>query len=86
MPQERFEDMGAFGSNTMTYEQWIQFILLPTIRKIANEHDEFPSESNLAAYAVRYFDGDMEVDRLRDLLYALDELIEGDEEISNAEC
>lgn len=25
LPPEKFEDMGAFGSNTMTFEQWLQY-------------------------------------------------------------
>ncbi len=76
LPAETFENMGAFGSQTMSFEQWIQFVLLKRIRDIVETEDEFPEESNVAAYAVRYFDGDMEVDRLHDLLYALDNLIE----------
>ncbi|HEX6892490.1 MAG TPA: YqcC family protein, partial [Chryseolinea sp.] len=28
---DKFENMGAFGSNTMTFEQWIQFVLVPRI-------------------------------------------------------
>lgn len=79
MPPEKFENMGAFGSNTMTYEQWIQFVLLSRIQETINERGEFPNESNLSAYAVRTFDGDYDADRLIDLLYDLDKIIEGPE-------
>lgn len=72
---EKFENMGAFGSNTMTFEQWLQFILLPRIQEIVREHGEFPDSSELAPYAIRYFDGDPQADGLHQLLYDLDALI-----------
>ena len=40
LTQDKFENMGAFGSNTMTFEQWIQFILIPRIDSIINNKDE----------------------------------------------
>jgi uncharacterized protein YqcC (DUF446 family) len=75
LPEEAFTDMGAFGANTMTFEQWIQFILIPRIHEIIVERGDFPSGSMLAAYAVRYFDGDGESDRLQQHLRELDDLV-----------
>ncbi|MEK6780995.1 MAG: YqcC family protein [Bacteroidota bacterium] len=75
LPPEKFEDMGAFGSNTMAFEQWLQFILLPRIHQIVEEKGEFPEGSALATYAIRAFDGDPEAGQLQDLLYELDNLI-----------
>ncbi len=75
LPEEAFEDMGAFGSNTMSFEQWLQFVLIPRIREIIQEQSDFPPGSNLASYAIRYFDGDYEADPLREILYQLDQLI-----------
>jgi uncharacterized protein YqcC (DUF446 family) len=75
LPEEAFEDMGAFGSNTMSFEHWLQFVLIPRIREIIQEQSDFPSGSNLAPYAIRYFDGDYEADPLREILYQLDQLI-----------
>lgn len=72
---EKFQDMGAFGSNTMAFEQWLQFILIPRIQAIVYEKGEFPGNSMLAPYAIRVFDGDPEADQLHDLLYELDKLI-----------
>jgi len=72
---EKFDNMGAFGSNTMTFEQWLQFILIPRIHAIVNEKGEFPKGSMLATYAIRVFDGDPGADRLHELLFALDQLI-----------
>ncbi len=75
LPEEKFENMGAFGSETMKFEQWIQFILIDTIKEIVKEQAAFPSESNVGVYAVRVFDGDPEADKLIQLLSELDELI-----------
>jgi len=72
---EKFKDMGAFGGNTMAFEQWIQFVLIPRIHAIVEEKGEFPSNSMLAPYAIRVFDGDSEAGTLHDLLYELDKLI-----------
>lgn len=75
LPDERFENMGAFGSNTMTFEQWLQFILLPTLHEIVTQGGNFPEDSQLASYAVRVWDGDMQTQRLQQLLQQLDDLI-----------
>ena len=75
LPDEAFENMGAFGSNTMSFENWIQFVLIPRIREIVEQKDDFPAGSHLAPYAIRYFDGDYDADPLRELLYQLDQLI-----------
>jgi uncharacterized protein YqcC (DUF446 family) len=75
LPPEKFENMGAFGSNTMAFEQWLQFILIPRIQQIVDDRDEFPSGSMLATYAVRVFDGDHEAAHLQQLLDDIDQLI-----------
>lgn len=75
LSEEKFEDMGAFGSQTMTFEQWLQFVLIPRIQTIVEEKGEFPDESMLAAYAIRNFDGDPDANGIHDLLYNLDDLI-----------
>ncbi|MBS1542827.1 MAG: YqcC family protein [Bacteroidetes bacterium] len=77
MPEEAFRDMGAFGSKTMTYEQWIQFVLLPNIDSIIADEADLPEESNLAVYGVRYFDGDPDAGPLVDLLNELDQVVNG---------
>lgn len=83
LPEEYFVNMGAFGSNTMGFEQWLQFVLLPRIREIIDEKSKFPVGSNLAPYAIRYFDGDNDSKPLYDMLYNLDQLINEQELIAN---
>lgn len=80
LPDEKFENMGAFGSETMAFEQWIQFVL---IERIVNEEGGFPSESNVGVYAVREFDGDPEAGTLIQLLSDLDELINSESDPSS---
>jgi uncharacterized protein YqcC (DUF446 family) len=75
LPKEKFENMGAFEGQTMSFEQWLQFVLIRSIREIVDEKGVFPSESNVGTYAVREFDGDPDVDQLVLLLCQLDELI-----------
>jgi uncharacterized protein YqcC (DUF446 family) len=75
LPDECFQDMGAFGSSTMRFEQWLQFILVPRIREIIAEQSEFPESSNVGTYAIRVFDGDAAARHLHDLLFQLDHLI-----------
>ncbi|MBA4053193.1 MAG: hypothetical protein C0490_00630 [Marivirga sp.] len=72
---DKFENMGAFGCNTMTFEQWLQFILIPRVQQIIHSEGEFPSGSMLGTYAMRVFDGDYEGQRLQTLLSDIDQLI-----------
>lgn len=74
MREEQYENMGAFGSNTMSYEQWIQFILIPNVQDIIETKGEFPSGSETGVYAVRYFDGDRDASQLITLLSEFDDL------------
>ena len=75
LSSDKFADMGAFGSNTMTFEQWIQFVLVPRIDQIVFNKGELPAGSMLATYAVRVFDGDTDASNLIDLLNEIDDLI-----------
>ena len=73
-PPAAFEDMGAFGQGTLGFAQWIQFVLVSRIREIASERGEFPSGSEVGAYAVRELDGAPDADRLIQLLHKVDAL------------
>jgi uncharacterized protein YqcC (DUF446 family) len=80
LPEEKFDDMGAFGINTMAFSQWLQFVFLPQARKAVSGEREFPSESNVSAHAVREFDGDLDAATLVSLLCEFDAVVEGREE------
>lgn len=85
LPPEKFINMGAFGSNTMAFEQWLQFVLVPRIKEIVSEQGDFPDSSMVSTYAVREFDGDPEAANLQDLLYELDQLINTKNEVAKKE-
>ncbi len=78
---EKLVDMGAFGSNTMAFEEWIQFILLDRINEIIRSKDALPSESMVATYAIRQFDGLDDYNHLLHLLQQLDDMCNGDEDV-----
>ncbi len=79
LPQEKFDNMGAFGMNTMAFSQWLQFVFLPQARKAVSGEREFPSHSHVAAQAVREFDGDTNAADLVSLLCEFDAVVEGGE-------
>jgi len=65
----------AFGMDTMTFTQWLQFVFLPRVRESVAANS-FPSGSSVGAQAVREFDGYPEADRLITLLSEFDALFE----------
>jgi uncharacterized protein YqcC (DUF446 family) len=67
----------AFAADTMSYGQWLQFVFIPRVRGIIDEHGEFPAQSMVGVQAMREFDGLQEADQLVHLLHAFDALIEG---------
>jgi uncharacterized protein YqcC (DUF446 family) len=75
-PPEAFEHMGAFGSHTMAFEQWLEFVLIPRVRAIITAQGSFPSSSQVSVYAIREWDGVPDVDRLLTLLREFDDLFE----------
>src|SRR5438128_12396881 len=56
-PPAAYESGQAFFADTMSFYQWLQFVLLPRVREIIEERGAFPRESAVGAYAVRELDG-----------------------------
>jgi len=77
LPYSAYESKTAFFADTMTFYQWLQFVLLARVRKIIEERGVFPTESSVGAYAVRELDGIQEADGLIQVLCEFDEFIEG---------
>jgi len=65
----------AFGMDTMTFTQWLQFVFLPRVRQ-AVAANQFPQSSSVGAQAVREFDGNPDGNRLVTLLSEFDALFE----------
>ena len=55
-PDEAFHFVRPFAMDTLAFSQWLQWVFLPRVREAA-EAEAFPSESHVAAQAVREFDG-----------------------------
>jgi hypothetical protein len=36
-----FDNMGAFGSNTMPFTTWLQFVLIPNVKNIISKRGNF---------------------------------------------
>ena len=70
---DQYDFRAAFAGDTMTFSQWLQFIFIPNV-KIAVENGKFPSSSQVAAQAVREFDGMDEASNLVAILSEFDAL------------
>jgi uncharacterized protein YqcC (DUF446 family) len=77
LPEEAYDFQQAFAMDTMAFSQWLQFVFIPRVREIIEEHGTFPSNSMVAAQAVREFDGDWDASQLLSLLSEFDDLFDG---------
>jgi uncharacterized protein YqcC (DUF446 family) len=73
---EQYHFQQAFGLDTMTYSQWLQFIFIPRVNSLIVEHGAFPKSSSVGAQAVREFDGVPEAAKLVALLSEFDALFD----------
>jgi uncharacterized protein YqcC (DUF446 family) len=75
-PEAAFQSTRAFYGDTMSFYQWLQFVLLPRIRQVVAERGSFPPQSRVGAYAVRELDGCNDASELITLLSSFDHFIE----------
>ena len=71
---EQYNFTSAFATDTMSYDQWLQFIFVPRVRSIISARGEFPASSSVGAQAVREFDTYPNAQRLITLLSEFDRL------------
>jgi uncharacterized protein YqcC (DUF446 family) len=69
----QYDFHAAFAADSMSFAQWLQFIFIPNV-KSASTSGIFPSESHVAAQAVREFDGMDKASVLISLLAEFDNL------------
>lgn len=74
LPPEAYNITQAFGADTMTFEQWIHFILVSRVNDVIKERGQFPNSSAVGVYATRAFDGMDEASNLIRLLNEFDSL------------
>jgi uncharacterized protein YqcC (DUF446 family) len=71
---EQYNFTRAFAMDTMSFDQWLQFIFVPKVRGIISARDKFPASSSVGAQAVREFDTYPNAQRLVTLLSEFDSL------------
>jgi len=74
LPRDAYDFHQAFAMESMTFSQWLQFILIPRVHQIIEQHGSFPANSMVAVQAIREFDGDENASQLVDLLGKFDRL------------
>ena len=74
LQEDAYNFQQAFAMDTMTFAQWLQFILFPRVQQIIKEKGDFPSESMTGVQAMREFDGDEKSTQLVALLNEFDDL------------
>ncbi|HJR72830.1 MAG TPA: YqcC family protein [Luteimonas sp.] len=74
LPEAAYGFRKAFAADTMAFEEWLQFVLLPRVREIAAERGNFPPRSQVGTYAIRNLDGREDCDGLIGLLCEFDYL------------
>jgi len=72
---EAMANAGAFGMNTLAYTQWLQWVLVPRLRQVADGSFPVPPTSQVGVHAVREFDGWNESMPLQHLLIEVDHLV-----------
>jgi len=70
---EQYDFKAAFGGDTMSFPQWLQFIFIPNVKRAAASGN-FPSKSQVSVKATREFDGMDEASALIELLSEFDAL------------
>jgi uncharacterized protein YqcC (DUF446 family) len=76
-PPDVLATAGPFGMNSLAYIQWIQWVLVPRLREVAEGAFAVPVSSDAGAHAVREFDGWHGAAGLTHLLIELDDLVAG---------
>ncbi len=74
LPPEKLQFALAFGADTMAFEQWLQFVLIPRVREVIATKGRFPASSQTVVHAARTFDGDTAAAPLLDALGDFDAL------------
>jgi uncharacterized protein YqcC (DUF446 family) len=77
LPPEKYEFKQAFAMDTMSYEQWLQFVFLVKVRELVGSRGTLPRSSSVGAQAIREFDTVPEASTLVTRLCDFDALIEG---------
>jgi uncharacterized protein YqcC (DUF446 family) len=73
-PDSAFENMGAFGMNTMPFTDWLRWVFVPNVERLIASEGPWPRSSQVSVQATREGDTDLVVQSLVPALSAFDEL------------
>ena len=74
-PDANLSEYAPFGGRRLSFERWLQLILIPSVSRCLAGEEELPTHSQLGVAAVRNFDGQARCDRIVDLLSELDDVV-----------
>lgn len=74
LPKEAYDYTLAFAQDSMAFHQWLQFIFIPQVKKMAENYEELPKVSQVSPAAVRAFESWDKASRLINLLKEFDNL------------
>jgi uncharacterized protein YqcC (DUF446 family) len=55
LPAPQYDFKEAFGSDKMSFAQWLQFIFIPNVKKLLSTNGPWPPASQVGIYAVQEF-------------------------------
>ncbi|MCB1678926.1 MAG: YqcC family protein [Halioglobus sp.] len=77
-PREALASDQPFAVDTLTLPQWLQFIFLPTLYSMLEQHQALPAQCGIAPMAEEYFRGSgLATGQLLDALVRVDALLSG---------
>jgi uncharacterized protein YqcC (DUF446 family) len=76
LPEAAYDFHQAFARDTMSFTQWLQYVLIPRVRQIVADQDDFPARCRVGVQAIREFDGDARASGLTALLIEFDALLD----------
>ena len=74
-PARLLESREPFCYDTLTFTQWMQWLMIPRMRRILDEDVELPQSSAILPYAEEFVHGGQHARQLLELIGRFDELI-----------
>jgi uncharacterized protein YqcC (DUF446 family) len=71
---DKFENMGPFGMNTMPFSDWLRWVFVPRVESLIETDGPWPTGSSVATQAMREGDTDPDIKELVPVLSRFDEL------------
>lgn len=78
--EEALASTQPFCIDTLSFPEWLQFVFLPTMRRLIEEEQTLPERCGIAPMAEEHFRGaKLAINPLLDALEAIDEVLSGGE-------